>query len=108
DIDELMSINLESPGALLVPSREGTGTNTIIRTPPNLFPSRFGPNSLALHREEASRVGVDCVIVNNARIGLDIDEPDDLVLLLREGMGTKSFAALNQMNVVSRLHDWKV
>ena len=107
DIDELMSINLESPGALLVPSREGTGTNTIIRTPPDLFPSRFGPNSLALHREEASRVGVDCVIVNNARIGLDIDEPDDLVLLLREGMGTKSFAALNQMNVVSRLHDWK-
>lgn len=103
DINELLAIKLESPGAVLVPSREGSGTNAIIRTPPTLFPSRFGPNSLALHQQEAAHVGVDCVIVNNARIGLDIDEPADVVLLLREGRGTRSFAALNRMNVYSRL-----
>jgi 2-phospho-L-lactate guanylyltransferase len=105
DIDELLAIKLESPGAVLVPSREGSGTNAIIRTPPTLFPSRFGPNSLALHRQEAANAGVDCVIVNKANIGLDIDEPADVAALLREGRGTRSFAALNQMNVVSRLHN---
>lgn len=103
DIDELLSIELDSPGALLVPSRECTGTNAIIRTPPTLFPSRFGPNSLALHTEEAARAGVECVIVNKARIALDIDEPADLELLFEEGGGTQAFAALTEMNAFERL-----
>lgn len=105
DIDELLSIELESPGALLVPSREGTGTNAIIRTPPTLFPSRFGPNSLALHKQEAARVGVECVIVNNARIALDIDEPVDVELLLEEGSGAKTVATLVEMNALERLRE---
>lgn len=103
DIDELLSIELRLPGALLVPSREGTGTNAIIRTPPTLFPSRFGPNSLALHKEEAARVGVDCVIVKNERVGWDIDEPADVLALLQQGRNTESFAVLNQMNLSQRL-----
>jgi len=105
DIDELLSIGLDSPGALVVPSREGTGTNAIIRTPPTLFPSRFGPNSLALHKQEAARVGVKCLIVNNARIGLDIDEPADVEMLLEEGGDTRAFAALNEMNAFERLQN---
>lgn len=107
DIDELLSVELDSPGALLVPSREGTGTNAIIRTPPTLFPSRFGPNSLALHKQEAARVGVKCVIVNNARIALDIDEPADVEMLLEEGGGTQAFAALSEMNTFERLQDMR-
>jgi 2-phospho-L-lactate guanylyltransferase len=103
DIDQLLSIELDSPGALLVPSRGGTGTNAIIRTPPALFQSRFGPNSLALHKQEAARVGVECVIVNNVRIALDIDEPTDVELLLEEGGGTQAFAALSEMNAFERL-----
>ncbi len=103
DIDELLAIELDSRGAILVPSREGTGTNAIIRTPPALFPSRFGPNSLALHKEVAALVGVDCVIRNNARIALDIDEPADVELLLEEGQGTRAFAALSEMGFFERV-----
>ena len=103
DIDELLSIELDSPGALLVPSREGAGTNAIIRTPPTLFPSRFGPNSFKLHRREAARVGVECVIVNNARIALDIDEPADVELLLESARGTETFDALVEMEAFERL-----
>jgi 2-phospho-L-lactate guanylyltransferase len=99
DIDELLSIELDSPSALLVPSREGTGTNAIIRTPPTLFPSRFGPGSLALHKDEAARIGVDCVLMNNARIALDIDEPADLELLMEIGVGTRTFDTLVEMRV---------
>jgi 2-phospho-L-lactate guanylyltransferase len=96
DIDALLSVELRSPGALLVPSREGTGTNAIIRTPPALFPSRFGPNSLALHRQEAAYVGVESLIVDNVRIALDIDEPTDVELLLEHGRGTCAFEALRE------------
>jgi 2-phospho-L-lactate/phosphoenolpyruvate guanylyltransferase len=103
DIDELLSAPLHSPGALLVPSRAGTGTNAIIRTPPTLFPSRFGPNSFTLHKQEAARVGVECVIVNNARIALDIDEPADVELVLESARGTETFDTLVQMSAFERL-----
>jgi 2-phospho-L-lactate guanylyltransferase len=103
DIDALLSIELRSPAALLVPSREGTGTNAIIRMPPNLFPSRFGPNSLALHKEEASRAGVECVVVDNPRIALDIDDPTDLNLLLERGRNTMAFVALTEMRIAERM-----
>lgn len=105
DIDEILSIDLRAPAALLVPSREGTGTNAIIRTPPALFASRFGPNSLALHKEEAARVGVECLVVANSRIALDIDEPADLRLLIEHGRGTKAWALLVEMNIEKRLKD---
>jgi 2-phospho-L-lactate guanylyltransferase len=105
DIDELLSKELRAPSALIVPSREGTGTNAIIRTPPALFLSRFGPNSLALHKESAARAGIECVIAYNARIALDIDEPADLKLLLESGQGTQAFAALARMNIEERLKD---
>lgn len=103
DIDELLSIELGLTGALLVPSREGTGTNAIIRTPPTLFPSRFGPNSLALHKEEAARAGVVCRVVNNERIALDIDEPSDVDRLLECGRGSASIDLLMEIGIIERL-----
>lgn len=103
DIDELLSIELDLPGALLVPSREGTGTNAIIRTPPALFRSRFGPNSLALHKQEAARVGAECVIVHNARIALDIDEPADVALLMETASGTETFDTLVEIGAFERV-----
>ena len=103
DIDELLAIDLARPGALVVPSREGTGTNAIIRTPADLFPSRFGPDSLRLHKEEAARVGVNCLVVENPHIALDIDEPSDLEMLLERGRGTEAFDELARMNIEDRL-----
>jgi 2-phospho-L-lactate guanylyltransferase len=100
DLDALLAIEVSSPAAILVPSREGTGTNAILRTPPTLFPSRFGPNSLALHREEAARAGIECLIVNNERIALDIDEPADLQALFELGRGTAAHAALAEMHIL--------
>src|SRR2546425_11308711 len=97
DIDALLSVDLDAPGALLVPSRDGTGTNAIIRTPPTLFPSRFGPNSLELHKREGARAGVECVVSNNPRVALDIDELADLRVLLENGLGTASVDAAIEM-----------
>jgi len=75
----------------MVPSRDGRGTNAIIRTPPTLFPSRFGPDSLRLHSGEADKLGIKPVIVSNERIALDIDEPADLAEILQSGRGTETY-----------------
>ena len=101
-IDELLSVDLIAPAALLVPSRDGSGTNAIARTPPALFPSRFGPNSLALHLEEAARSGAACSIMNNSAIALDVDEPSDLDLLLELGRGTRTFDLLDEWKISER------
>lgn len=103
DIDELLTIELQPPKALLVPSSEGTGTNAIIRTPADLFPSRFGPNSLALHQAEAARLGVECLIIHNERIALDIDEPQDLKTFFASGTQTETFRLLEELNIAERL-----
>ena len=101
DIDGILSIGIDGAGAVLVPSRHGTGTNAIVRSPATLFPSRFGPDSLSLHKLEAARAGVDCVVVNNERIALDIDEPEDLEPLIELGKGTEAYdvlAAFDDLN----------
>jgi 2-phospho-L-lactate/phosphoenolpyruvate guanylyltransferase len=61
-----------------VPSRDGTGTNALLRSPPDLFPSHFGPGSFAKHLQEARRRSARFRIVKNPRIAVDIDELDDL------------------------------
>jgi 2-phospho-L-lactate guanylyltransferase len=66
------------PAAVIVPSGDGTGTNALLRTPPELFPSRFGPNSFALHLAAAESCGIHARVVRNPRLAQDIDEIEDL------------------------------
>jgi len=99
DVDAVLATALESPCALLVPSRDGSGTNAIIRTPPTVFPSRFGPGSLALHKTEAFRAGAACLVVENQRIALDIDQPEDLDVLMREGPNTRTYQFIKSLEV---------
>jgi 2-phospho-L-lactate guanylyltransferase len=103
DIDGLLERELSGPGALMVPSREGTGTNAIMRMPPTLFQSHFGPGSLQLHSAEAARLGVEPVVVVNERIGLDIDEPRDLAALLESGRGTETFRFISEAGIAAAL-----
>jgi 2-phospho-L-lactate guanylyltransferase len=103
DIDQLMKSELVAPAAVIVPSREGTGTNAIIRTPPDLFPSRFGPNSLALHHEEAAQAGIECIVIKNERIAFDVDDPSDIAFLLEHGHGTEAFRLLDEIKVSERI-----
>ncbi|MEA2824214.1 MAG: 2-phospho-L-lactate/phosphoenolpyruvate guanylyltransferase [Alphaproteobacteria bacterium] len=76
---EALFVEVENaPSVVIVPSRDGTGTNALLRSPPTLFPSHFGPDSFALHLDEAKRCDARLLILRNPRIELDIDEIDDL------------------------------
>jgi 2-phospho-L-lactate/phosphoenolpyruvate guanylyltransferase len=86
DIDELLSIECSAPSVVMVPSRDGTGTNAILRTPPALFPSHFGPNSFAKHRSEAERAGAKIIVRRNERLEMDVDDEADLRALLRHDL----------------------
>lgn len=86
DIDELLATECAAPAVVMAPSRDGTGTNAILRTPPALFPSHFGPNSFARHRREAEHAGARIIIKRNARLEMDVDDQSDLRALLRHDL----------------------
>jgi 2-phospho-L-lactate/phosphoenolpyruvate guanylyltransferase len=83
DIDDLLFTECAAPSVVMVPSRDGTGTNAILRTPPALFPSHFGPNSFAKHRSEAEQAGARMIVRRNERLEMDVDDEADLRALLR-------------------------
>ncbi|HVH72178.1 MAG TPA: 2-phospho-L-lactate guanylyltransferase [Candidatus Dormibacteraeota bacterium] len=91
DIDELLTIECGKPGLVIVPSRDGTGTNAIFRTPPALFPSHFGEGSFAKHLAEAKRAAAQVFIRSNSRLELDVDDEADLGALLEHNLtGTET------------------
>ena len=77
DIDEILA-RAPDHGALVVPSKEGTGTNAMLRQPPTIFSTCFGGRSLERHVAAAERCHLACEIVRSARIGFDLDTPEDL------------------------------
>jgi 2-phospho-L-lactate guanylyltransferase len=81
DIEEIFAEQTQSPACVIVPSRDGTGTNALLRSPPALFPSLFGRDSFPRHMAAARAAGAIVRILRNPRIELDLDKPDDLKLL---------------------------
>lgn len=103
DIEQVLACDSPAPSAVLVPSREGTGTNALLRRPPTLFPSHFGPNSLAKHLAEAENSRAQCRVLELPRIALDIDDPADVAELLRRAEHSSSSRILKQLGIEERL-----
>jgi len=104
DIETILDQDPAEPCVVLVPSRDGTGTNAILRRPPGLFPSHFGPGSLGKHVAEARAVGAICKILELPRIALDIDEPEDIKELMRSNCESSLNQLLVNMGIEERLH----
>jgi 2-phospho-L-lactate guanylyltransferase len=104
DLDALLDVDCGERGAVLVPSRDGTGTNAILRSPPALFPSHFGPGSFALHCEEACNCGARIEIRKMPNLETDIDDETDLrayLALLR--CDTQTDRLLDSLGIAGRL-----
>jgi 2-phospho-L-lactate guanylyltransferase len=103
DIDALLEIKCPSNAVVLVPSRDGTGTNAILRCPPTLFPSHFGHGSFAKHRAEAEQRNAQIIVCRNSRLEMDVDDGDDLSQLVRHDLrGTTTGRWLRQSGVGAR------
>ena len=103
DIDELLAVQCEEPALVIVPSRDGLGTNAILRMPPALFPSHFGEGSYAKHVGEAERVGARVILRRNTRLEMDVDDEADLRALLKYDLsGTATGRWLRESGVEAR------
>ena len=70
------------PGLIVVPSADGTGTNAMARTPPDVIESRFGPGSCRAHLDQARLKSVPADILRLPGLMFDIDTPEDVAELL--------------------------
>jgi 2-phospho-L-lactate guanylyltransferase len=95
DIETLLDCEAD---VVIVPSRDGTGTNALLRRPPDLFPSHFGPGSLRKHLDEAARLQVNCRLVHLERIALDIDDPADVEVFLAQGDNSHIYELLSGLS----------
>src|ERR1700719_1386563 len=104
DIDDLLAAECAAPALVIVPSRDGTGTNAILRTPPTLFPSHFGSGSFAKHCDEAQRSAAQILVRRNARLEMDVDDEADLRALAQLDLnGTETGTWLRQNAILTRL-----
>lgn len=70
----------DGPVVVLVTDRHGRGTNALFLRPPAVIAVAFGGDSRHAHAGRASAAGARYVEIDGP-LGLDLDTPDDLLLL---------------------------
>ena len=70
------------PALIIVPSADGTGTNALLRAPPNVIRSAFGPDSFSTHVSRAQAGRVHVRVERPAGLVFDLDTPADVAEFL--------------------------
>ncbi len=102
DIEAAIRSHPEPPALTLVEASEDGGTNLLICSPPEVIPFRFGKNSFALHRQEAETAGIACNIPEIPNIALDVDRPEDLEILCKNGAAGRTAAFVTKLEKEGR------
>jgi 2-phospho-L-lactate/phosphoenolpyruvate guanylyltransferase len=78
DIDALAAAGAASRIAI-APDHGETGTNALYLAAGQDFRFAFGAGSLAAHRAEARRLGIEPALIRRRGLAVDVDEPEDVV-----------------------------
>ncbi len=94
-----------APSFTIVPAHDDLGSNTIVMSPPDAVPLRFGEDSFYPHLDAARARGIEPLVVRHPGIGMDIDNPVDLIRFLRMSppVRTRTLAFLEQSGAAARL-----
>ncbi|MCX6054600.1 MAG: 2-phospho-L-lactate guanylyltransferase [Chloroflexi bacterium] len=82
-INQLLNFGQNPPEVIIAPDRRKDGTNALYINPADLIEFSYGPGSFNIHRSNAEKAGAKVRIIKSDVLGLDLDLPEDL-LLLRE------------------------
>ena len=99
DIDAVFAAMPAERGAVLVPSRDFSGTNIICRSPGDAVPTRFGRMSLVRHLDDCRSADVPAKVLRLARPALDLDVAADLAEFERAGSATHTQNQLARLGI---------
>lgn len=75
------------PVVVIAPDRREEGTNALLISPAGLIEYDFGPGSFQRHCKRAQQVGARLEVVTLPSLGLDLDLPEDLEMVVEmEGL----------------------
>jgi 2-phospho-L-lactate guanylyltransferase len=103
EIETVLAAHGRAPAVTLVPSHDGLGTNCLAASPPEALPFLFGDVSFEPHRLAARERGIEPAVLHLPGLGLDIDTPDDLALLLARPGRSATRAYLERSGIARRL-----
>ena len=84
DILALVERATEPPVVVIAPDRREEGTNALLICPAGLMEYDFGPGSYQRHCERARQAGARLEVVTLPSLGLDLDLPEDLDMVLEQ------------------------
>jgi 2-phospho-L-lactate guanylyltransferase len=99
DVDAVFAAMPSGRGAVLVPSRDFSGTNIICRSPADAVPTRFGRLSLVKHLDDCRTANVPARVLRLARPALDLDVIADLAEFERAGSATHTQNQLARLGI---------
>jgi 2-phospho-L-lactate guanylyltransferase len=77
--DDVDFVFHEAPEPItLMHSRDGTGTNGVLFTPPAIIAMDYGPDSFTRHLSRTAAAGYRAGVLNVPGIAFDIDTPEDV------------------------------
>jgi len=88
---------------VIAPSRDERGTNLLLRRPPGVIPSRFGPDSFRRHLEMAAERGLPTAVVEREELSFDVDEPGDILTVLESRRPGRTLDVCRDMDLAGRL-----
>jgi len=99
DIDAVFAAMPSGRGAVLVPSRDFSGTNMICRAPADAVVTRFGRMSLVRHLNDCRMTDLPATVLRLARPALDLDVIADLAEFERAGSSTHTHSQLARLGI---------
>lgn len=101
DVSDLLAAHASAPAFTIVPAHDQGGSNAVLCSPADAVPLRFGENSFASHLAAARSRGIEPRVVPLARVGLDVDTPDDLARFLSIPSRTRTRDLLDRWQIRS-------
>lgn len=96
DIEQVLAAHLPAPAFTIVPAWDERGSNTVVCSPADVVPLRFGSDSFFPHLTTARAHGLMPTVVHNDAIALDVDEPADLTRLFKHNSASRTCALLRE------------
>jgi 2-phospho-L-lactate/phosphoenolpyruvate guanylyltransferase len=89
-VSDLLGVLEKAPPPLvaIVPDRHGRGTNSLLLAPPDVIDFAFGGDSRVAHRHAAAAASTEVVELDGP-LSLDIDTPEDLLLVQAGELGAR-------------------
>ncbi|HTZ77037.1 MAG TPA: 2-phospho-L-lactate guanylyltransferase [Stellaceae bacterium] len=103
EIETVLAAHGAAPAFTIVPAHDSRGSNTIVASPPDLVPLAFGNDSFLPHLAAARERGLEPRVLRLSGIGLDIDNPEDLLAFAARRWPTRTTEFLDRADALRAL-----